>query len=254
MRRFVADEFGCESDEVAAVVESLVVDGLVRGGVGGSFDHEDGAARFDVEGLRDGGFGGDGFELVVGFDERDIVLLFEEGEDGLGLEVVGEDLLADFEREIGFVEGHGDAVGDAYALDADDRGSGGEGELSRDRGGGREGLVVDDSGGGAAAEGLHVFDEAAELGEVLGDLWLGDEGAFAALDFDEAASGEVLDGLADGGTADLEAGDEAVFGRELGSWAESSAEDLGSEGGFGACVEGEGVAGSLERHNYIITS
>jgi hypothetical protein len=106
------------------------------------------------------------------------------------------------------------------------------------------------------AQGLHVLDETAQLGELLGELGLGDEGALAALDLDQAAAGKVLDGQPNGGAAHREALDQRLFRRQLRARLEAAVGDAGRQGKLDLRIE-RNMAGGVElhaRHHDVMTS
>jgi hypothetical protein len=86
--------------------------------------------------------------------------------------------------------------------------------------------LVEQVGGWLSPQSLHVLDETGQLGQLLRDLWLGDESAFAPSDLDEAALDQILDRLSHGRAADFEPLDQALFGRQLGLWGQAAASDI----------------------------
>src|ERR1700761_113903 len=158
---WVTGQPGDKPDEVASVVEPLVVDGLPSCGVGGALDPEDWTAACYLKSLCHVGFGGNGFKLVFSFNQGDVVFALQQRKDGFDFQVVGDDLLADIEGKIGFVERHGHAIGQTHTLNPDHEGACREGKMPGDNIRSRYCLLIDHSSGGGSSCRLHIFDEAA---------------------------------------------------------------------------------------------
>ena len=102
---------------------------------------------------------------------------------------------------------------------------------------GSQDALVEQAGGRVSPQNPHVLDEAGQLGQLLRDLRLGDERAFAPPDLDEAALDQVLNRLPHGRTADLEPLDQALFGRQLSFWRQAPVSDAGSQNRLDTVVE-----------------
>jgi hypothetical protein len=73
-----AREPGYEADLVAPVIQFFVIDGLAPGGVRSALDQEYRAARDNTEGSRDCRVSRYGFQTVLCFHQRRIVLLLKQ--------------------------------------------------------------------------------------------------------------------------------------------------------------------------------
>jgi hypothetical protein len=62
---------------------------------------------------------------------------------------------------------------------------------------------------------VHILYKSAQVYKLLRDLRCSNECAFAATNLDEAATDKILNRPANGNAGDLEARNEAVFGRQL---------------------------------------
>ena len=91
-----------------------------------------GTAVGDLQRSRDRGIRGYGFQAIFGLNQRLVVLLLQQGKDGLGFQIVFHDLFADGPRQIGFVKGKGSVVSQTDTLDADHRAACAQRELLRD--------------------------------------------------------------------------------------------------------------------------
>jgi hypothetical protein len=107
-----------------------------------------------------------------------------------------------------------------------------------------------------AAERTHIFDEAAQLGEFLRDFGLGNEGAFTAANFDQAALDQVLHRLLKGGAAHAEALEQAFLVRQAAAWRIGAVRDAGCQHRFNLGVERNAAFGIdvHVRHSDIMTS
>ena len=103
------------------------------------------------------------------------------------------------------------------------------------------------------AERLHVFDETRELGQVLSDFRLCDEGTRPTPDFNEATIGQVLDGFSHSGPTDRKALNQLFLGGQLTADRKLSAGDAGGNLRFQSGIKRGGVCGQL-RHVDIMTS
>src|SRR5215469_8457920 len=90
-----ACEAGYEADMVASVIEFFVIDGLAPGGVRSALYQEYRAAGDNTEGSRYCRVSRYGFQTVLRFHQRRIVLLLEQGEDWFRFQIVLKDSLAD---------------------------------------------------------------------------------------------------------------------------------------------------------------
>src|SRR5712671_2278403 len=88
-----------EADEIASVVQPFVIDWTAARRVGSSFNAEDRAPPFNFERRGD-----------LGLNQRTIVFAFKKRKDRLDLLVVGDDFLADLQREVGLIEGEGNTI------------------------------------------------------------------------------------------------------------------------------------------------
>ncbi len=82
----------------------------------------------------------------------------------------------------------------------------------------------------------HILGKAAQFGQFLGDFRLGNEGAFAAPYFDQAASDEILDCLAHRRAADAEPLRQAVLRRQLRATGKFARGNFGSQYGLDPSV------------------
>jgi len=82
-----------ETDQIAAIVQPLVIDRPIAGGIGRALDQEDRLPAGTSSAWGGNRVGRGRFQLVFGFDQRRIVLVLQQGEDRLGLEVVVRNLL-----------------------------------------------------------------------------------------------------------------------------------------------------------------
>src|SRR6266478_1398455 len=82
-----------EPDQITTIVQPLVIDWPIAGGVGRALDQEDGAAGRHLERLGGHRVGRGRFQLVFSFDQRRIILLLQQCEDRLGFKVVIRNLL-----------------------------------------------------------------------------------------------------------------------------------------------------------------
>src|SRR6266478_2863150 len=89
-----------ETDQIAAIVQPLVIDRPIAGGIGRALDQKDRAPGRHFERLGGNRVGRGRFQLVFGFDQRRIVLVLQQGEDRLGLEVVVRYLLPYVARQV----------------------------------------------------------------------------------------------------------------------------------------------------------
>jgi hypothetical protein len=53
-------------------------------------------------------------------NQRNTVFAFKERKDRLDFQVVGDDFLADLQREVGRIEGEGNTIRQAHAMNSDD--------------------------------------------------------------------------------------------------------------------------------------
>lgn len=183
-------------------------------GVRGPLDEKDRAARANGKRPGDGLVSGYGLQTILRFQQRSLIFLLQERENRLCFQVILDNLVAQFSREKGFIEGQRNAVRQAHALDAHDLRSFCDLELSGHIGTGRDYLFIEDARRRAPAKHLHVLHEAAQLRQLLVDLGLQNESAFAAPDFDEASADQILDCLPNCGPANRVRLDQILFLRE----------------------------------------
>src|SRR5258708_25056391 len=81
-----------EPDQITTIVQPLIIDWPIAGGIRRALDQEDGAAGRHLERLGGNRVGRGRCQLVFSFDQRRIILLLEQCEDRLGLAVVAHDL------------------------------------------------------------------------------------------------------------------------------------------------------------------
>jgi hypothetical protein len=80
-------------DQIAAVVQPLIIDWPITGGIRRALNEEDRTAGRHLQRLGGDGIGGGRLQLVFSFDERRTVFVLQQCEDRLGLEVVLRNLL-----------------------------------------------------------------------------------------------------------------------------------------------------------------
>src|ERR1700758_1624090 len=213
--RNVSVEAGDESDEISAVVECFVIDGTVAGRVGSSFNAKNRAPWFHFERPGNLLLGGHCVQFVLRLDQRNIVLAFQERKNGLDLQIVGDDLLADLQGQVGLIEGEGNAVCQAHATNSDDALASGQRKLACHGRVGSDNFLTNYTGRWFVAKCMHIFYKSAQLFKVLRDLWRCDECALAATNLDQTAAHKILNSPTDGDATDPESLNKAVFGREL---------------------------------------
>jgi hypothetical protein len=81
-------------DQIATIVQPLVIDWPIAGGIGRALNEKDRAASRHLEGLSCNRVGGGRFQLVFSFDQRRIIFVLQQCEDRLGLKVVRRNLLS----------------------------------------------------------------------------------------------------------------------------------------------------------------
>src|SRR5882672_10677013 len=138
-----AREPGHETDLVATVVEFLVIDRRMFGGVRNALDQEYWAAFANTQGSRHRRVSRDSFQTILRFHQRRVVLLLEEREDRLRLQIVFEDPLADLSWQPGFIEGQRSVVGQSHALNTYHRSSQADREMPSYRFARRNDLLVE---------------------------------------------------------------------------------------------------------------
>src|SRR5215469_18700580 len=82
-----------KADQIAAIMQPLVIDGPIVGGIGCALDQEDRAAGRHLQRLGGNRVGGGCFQFIFSLDQRRVVLVLQQCEDWLGLEVVLSNLL-----------------------------------------------------------------------------------------------------------------------------------------------------------------
>src|SRR5215470_12034836 len=240
-----------ESDEISAVVQCFVIDGTAACRVRGSFNAKNRASWFHFQRAGNLVFGGDCVQFVLRLDQRNTVFAFQERKNGFDFQIVGDDLLANFQGQVSLVEGQGNAVCQAHAANSNDALAPRQGKLSRHSRVGGGNFLTDYAGGWLAANCVHVFHKSAQLFKVLRDLWRSCECALAATNLDKTTAHKILNSPTDGDAADPKSRNEAFFGRQLVADLEVATGNLGSEDGFEACIEKRVVR---RRHTDIITS
>src|SRR6266478_7047350 len=155
-----AREPGYEADLVAAVIEFLVIDGLKPGGVGSALYQEYRAAGNNAEGSRYCRVRRYGFQTVLRFYQRRIVLLLEQRKDRFRFQIVLEDSLADLPWQISFIKGQWRIVRQSHSLNADHWSSRGDRELTGNGITRQNSLFIEQLGGRVTAESLHIFHES----------------------------------------------------------------------------------------------
>ncbi|ENR02061.1 hypothetical protein H721_03223 [Brucella ovis IntaBari-2006-46-332] len=98
--------------------------------------------------------------------------------------------------------------------------------------------LVEQICGWLATQGNHIFHEAAQFSQFLPNLWLRNEGSFAASDLDQATHDQIFNGLANGGPADTEPLDQAIFRREPGTTRKDAFGNLGCQSSLDLGIEG----------------
>lgn len=186
-------------------MQFFVVDGPMPFGVGCALDQEDRAAAFNAKRLCDVRRGDDRLKPIFRLGKWQIVFIFEQRKDRFGVKVVRDHLLPDFARQVGFIEGHGYPIGQPDTLNSRDEGADWYSKLPGNVCIGRHHLMIQQLGSRSAAEGLHIFYEAGQLGQFLRDLRLCDERAFTSPYFDYTAGHEILNRFADRCAADFKA-------------------------------------------------
>jgi len=101
-------------------MQLFVIDWTPTCGVGSSFNPKDRASRSHFQRRGDIGFSCHRVQLVLGLNQRNIVFAFKKRKDRLDFQVVGDDFLADLQREIGLIEGEGNTIRQAHATNSDD--------------------------------------------------------------------------------------------------------------------------------------
>ena len=110
----------------------------------------------------------DGFQLVLGFYQRDIIFAFKERKDRLDLQVVGDDFFADRQGKVGVIEGDGNSISQTQATDSYDALTLCQRELSKHGRIGGHNLSAKYSSGRLAAECMHILHKATEFCKLLG--------------------------------------------------------------------------------------
>src|SRR5215469_4911997 len=193
-----------------------------------------GLRRFHFERL---GLSFHSVKLILGLNQWNVVFAFKERKDRFGLQVVGDDFLADLQGQEGLIEGEGNTIRHAYATNSDDALALCQRELTRYRRVGSHNFFANQARRRLAAKGVHILHKTTQFCEFLRDLWRGDECAFAATNFDQAAAHKILNRPANGNATHSESRNKAVFSRELVADLQVSISDLAGEDRFDARVE-----------------
>src|SRR5580693_184824 len=146
-----------EANMVASIVQPLVIDRAMTQRVRGPINQEDRAAARNLQRCRDGRSGGRGFQLVFGFDQRRVVSLLQQGEDGLRRKVVGHDLATEVFRQVCLVEGKRHTVRKADTPNLHHWRSRRERKPVRNQAVGRDNVPTDHAGCRGAAQCPHVL-------------------------------------------------------------------------------------------------
>src|SRR5215469_10229395 len=172
-----------------------------------------GLRRFHFERL---GLSFHSVKLILGLNQWNVVFAFKERKDRFGLQVVGDDFLADLQGEEGLIEGEGNTIRHAHPTNSDDALALRQCELTRHGRIGSHKLFANHAGRGFAAKSVHILDKSAQFSKLLRDLRCSDESAFAAANLDKTAAHKILNRPANGNAADPESRNEAV---SVGSWS-----------------------------------
>src|SRR5258707_1753056 len=230
--RTLSDQSGHELDEISPVMQLFVIDWSPACGVGSSFNPKDRASRFHFQRRRDIGFSWHCVQLVLGLNQWNVVFAFKERKDGLDFQVVGDDFLADLQREVGLIEGEGNTIRQAHATNSDDALALCQSELTRHGCIGRENLLSNHPGRRLRAKSVHILHKSAQLCQLLRDLRCSNECAFAATNLDKTAAHKILNSPPNGNTADTKSRNEAIFGRQLVANLQVAMGDLAGEDRF----------------------
>jgi hypothetical protein len=149
--------------------------------------------------------------------------------------------------------GSGWSPSPSQALDPNDIRALPEVEVLSDGRVGRDDPPVQQAGRGFTAQRLHVFDEAGQLGQLLGDLRLCGEGPLAATDLDQAPPNQALDGGPNRRTADSEAFDQGIFRWKARARREITVSNLHRQKVFELGVKGQSGV-DFELHDKIVMS
>src|SRR5258707_4844817 len=224
-RRNLSDQSGHELDEISPVMQLFVIDWTAACRVGSSFNAKDRAALLDFQCRSYFGLSWHCVQLVLGLNQRNVVFAFKKRKDRLDLQVVGDDFLADLQREEGLIEGEWNAIRQAHATNSDDALALCQCELSRHGRIGSHNLFTNHAGRGLAAKSVHILDKSAQFSKFLRDLRRSNECTLAATNFDKTAAHKILNSPANGNAADPESLNEAVFSRQLVADLEVSTSD-----------------------------
>src|SRR5258708_20998646 len=232
--RHLSNQACHELDEIPSVVQPFVIDWTAACRVRSSLNAKDRAALLDFQRRSDFRLGWHCVQFVLGLNQRKIVFAFKERKDRLDLQVVGDDFLADLQREEGLIEGEGNTIRQAHATNSDDALALGQCELTRHGRIGRHNFFTNHAGRGLAAKSVHILHKSAQFSKFLRDLRRSNECTLAATNFDKTAAHKILNSPANGNAADPESLNEAVFSRQLVADLEVSTSDLAGEYGFDA--------------------
>lgn len=211
---FAADGVDEGAIEVGAEDGAGHFEGLAGVGVGDALDGEDGATAGDIEKSALAGGGDAGRNFLDATVEGEAEGVFENAVEAFALEVVALERGAEAAGDLDGFDGEGGGVLHAEAADFVDVLAGGQGEELAGFAAGGEFAKGEDAGAGDAAALEDLLGEGAHFLLLFAEAAIGDEGAAAALGFDEALAFEDGGGLAEGHAADAVSLAEDALGRE----------------------------------------
>jgi hypothetical protein len=232
--RNLPDQACHELNEIPSVVQPFVIDWTAACRVGSSLNAKDWAALLDFKGRSDFGLGWYCVQLVLSLGQRNIVFAFKKRKDRLDLQVVGDDFLADLQREEGLIEGKGNTIREAHTTNSDHALAYRQCELTRHGRIGSHHFFTNHAGRRLAAKSVHVLNKSAQFCELLRDFRRRNECAFAATNLDKTAAHKILNSPANGNAADFKSRDEVIFSRQLVANPEAAIDDLAGEDCFDA--------------------
>ena len=159
-RRNLSDQSGHELDEISPVMQLFVIDWTPACGVGSSFNPKDRASRFHFQRRGDISFSCHCVQLVHGLNQRNTVFAFKKRKDRVNFQVVGDDFLADFQREVGLIEGEGNTIRQAHAMNSDDALALCQRELTRHGCVGSHNCLANHAGRRLAAKSVHILHKS----------------------------------------------------------------------------------------------
>src|SRR5579863_8067290 len=120
-----------KSDQIASIVQPLVIDRPAARRIRRTLDQKDRAADRDSKRLSDDRIGRGRLQLVFGLDQRRVVLTFQQCEHWLGFKIVLRNLLPYISRQVRLVEGHRYTIRQTNTLKPDHQCSGCQCKLMR---------------------------------------------------------------------------------------------------------------------------